>query len=165
MSSQSLCSAVVLLYPVRCSVGALPSRVRDSVEVWCFVAGLFCYYPNSGFAEETADRPAPAAAVSGASGLGAAPLAPAIYTPEYRKGQVEAKPLTERCFAKSYRFHNTVFFHFFMDPADNTLPLSFLGQNIHTYIHFTGSSPSDLHERNALGVLQAKLLNCSTFQL
>lgn len=95
MSFQSQRSAVVLLYPVQGSAGALPCRVRGSVGVWCSVAGLFCYYPGSGFAGGRAGRSAPAAAVSGASGLGAAPQAPAIYTPKCRKGQVEPKPLKD----------------------------------------------------------------------
>lgn len=94
---QSQRSAVVLLYPVQGSAGALSSPVRGSLGVWCSVAGLFCYCPGSGFAGGTAGRPAPAAAASGASGLGAAPQAPAIYAPECRKGQVEPKPPRERC--------------------------------------------------------------------
>lgn len=84
---------MVLLRPARGSAGVLSCPVPGSVGVWRFVAGLFCYYPGSGFAGGTAGRPAPAAAVSGASGLGAAPQVLAIYTPECRKGQVEPKPL------------------------------------------------------------------------
>lgn len=59
-----------------------PCLVQCSVVVWYSVAELFWSYPGSGFAVGTAGRPAPAAAVSGASGLGVAPQAPAIYTPE-----------------------------------------------------------------------------------
>lgn len=143
MSSQSQCSVVVLLYPVQGSAGALTCRVQGSVGVWCSVVGLFCYYPGSGFAEETAGRPAPAAAVSGASGLGVAPQAPAIYTPEYRNGQVEPKPLTERLLAKLYH----VFPILFMGPFRFIL---FGFQNIYTDMQFRVSSPGDLHERNAL---------------
>lgn len=77
--------------------------------VWCSVAGLFCYYPGSGFAGGTAGRPAPAAVASGASGLGAAPQAPAIYAPKCMKGQVEPKPLS--IFERLHRFHSTVSFN------------------------------------------------------
>lgn len=81
---------------MRPAQGASSCPVPGSLGVWSSVTGLFCYYPGSGFAGGTAGRPAPAAAVSGASGLGAALQAPAIYTPECRKGEVEPKPLTER---------------------------------------------------------------------
>lgn len=54
-------------------------------------AGTFCYCPGSVFSGGTADRPAPAAAAFGASGLGAAPQAPSTYTPECGKDQVEPK--------------------------------------------------------------------------
>lgn len=84
-------SAAVLLRLVQGSAGASSSPDRGSLGVWRSAVGLFCYCPGSGFAGGTAGRPAPAAAASGASGLGAAPRAPAIYTPECRKGQVEPK--------------------------------------------------------------------------
>ncbi len=85
--------AVVSLYPVQGSARALSCPAPGFVEVCCSVAELLCYYPGSGFAGGTTGRPAPAAAVSGASGLGAAPQVLAIYTPECRKGQIEPKPL------------------------------------------------------------------------
>lgn len=84
-------SAAAWLCLVQGSAGASSSPDRGSLGVWCSVAGQFYYCPGSGFAGGTAGRPAPAAAASGASGLGAAPRAPAIYTPECRKGQVEPK--------------------------------------------------------------------------
>lgn len=93
MSSHCQCSVVVLLFPAQGLAEGLPCQVQGSVGVWGSVAGLFCYCPSSGFAEATAGRPAPAAAVSGVSELAAAPQAPSICTPEYREGQVEPKPL------------------------------------------------------------------------
>lgn len=73
------------------SAGALSCHVRDCAGGCCSAAGTFCYRPGSGFSGGRADRPAPAAAAFGASGLGAAPPAPATYTPESRKDQVEPK--------------------------------------------------------------------------
>lgn len=117
---QSQRSAVVSLYPVQGSAGALSSPVRGSLGVWCSVAGLFCYYPGSGFAGGTAGRPAPAAAASGASGLGAAPQAPAIYTPECRKGQVEPKTAKRKMLEWFHRFHRTVSFNALADRLDGS---------------------------------------------
>lgn len=70
---------------------SLSCHARACAGGCCSAAGTFCYRPGSGFSGGTADRPAPAAAAFGASGPGAAPPAPATYTPECGKDQVEPK--------------------------------------------------------------------------
>lgn len=70
---------------------SLSCHVQVCAGGCCSAAGTFCYRPGSGFSAGTADRPAPAAAAFGASGPGAAPPAPATYTPECGKDQGEPK--------------------------------------------------------------------------
>lgn len=80
------------MYPGQAFAAALLCTAPGCVGGGCW-EGWFCYSPGSDFAGRTADRPAPAVAATGVSGLGSVPLAPATYTPECRKGRVEPMKL------------------------------------------------------------------------